>query len=1030
MAKAKKTPTTLIDDQLARYRSMRDFSITEEPSGSSKGKKTEGLPFVIQKHAASHLHYDFRLGWNGVLKSWAVAKGPSYFTGDRRLAVQVEDHPMEYGGFEGIIPKGQYGGGTVMVWDQGTWEPHGDVDEGLEKGSLKFGMKGSKMHGNWTLVRMNNGGWHGKSSSGKRWGSSDKPNWLLIKEHDEYERSKDDPCVTEEEPNSAVTGRTMDQIAQAETHIWQSNRTNSASKAWHHGSEKDKKSTNSNDLEISEAAKAQLGIGTEAEKAASKRPAKKTPTKTASKSAAKKTATKSASKSATKKTSAKSASKRTAKAASKASPKSKTKADPDPATPVSAESMAEPSPKHRHFDRGEAQPNAAEKPASRQRSKTADTLNNLPSERLPNFIAPQLATHVAQPPQGDNWLHELKLDGYRVQAHKHGDKVKLYTRSGLDWTHRMKPIAEAVKHIAATDAILDGEVVVLDEDGNSSFAKLQASFEHGEKHPLTYFVFDLLHLDGKNTRGATLLERKALLKTILSGDVEAIRFNEHIEGSGEAVFHKACEMHAEGVIAKNADKPYFAGRSASWLKLKCVREQEFVIGGFTFPTNGSHGIGALLLGYYDDNGKLIYAGRTGTGFNQKTHRSMRDMLDNLAQKSKPFASIPLSAQRGVTWVKPEKVAQVRFATWTSDNLVRQAAFLGLREDKPASEVKRELPTTPPRPRSPRGRTLHVEHRESPQNAPQSTVKSTVPAPQNRQNSSNSPHAPVRLTHPEKVLDEATKLTKQQLADYYWAVAEHMLPHIANRPLSLVRCPEGSTKPCFFQKHVNHMLPPGIGSVTIADKKGKEEPYITLNNREALAGLAQMGVLEVHPWGSTNSSLERPNRIILDLDPDPAITWQRLAQSAKEVRKMLKSIGLQSFLKTTGGKGLHIVIPIAQRYEWPVVKQWAQAFAAAMEANEPDLYLIKMTKSARKNKIFVDYLRNERGATAVAPFSPRAREGAPVSVPLAWKELDAPEHPKFAVSNFEQWKARLKKDPWMGIDDLKQKLPAVDDVAAA
>ncbi|MBS1815919.1 MAG: DNA ligase D [Acidobacteria bacterium] len=904
---AQATPSSLIDEQLARYRSMRDFSITEEPSGSSKAKSAlRGLPFVIQKHAASHLHYDFRLGWNGVLKSWAVAKGPSYFPGDRRLAVQVEDHPMEYGGFEGIIPKGQYGGGTVMIWDQGAWEPHGDVDEGLQKGSLKFGMSGTKMHGNWTLVRMN------KSASGsRRWGSSDKPNWLLIKEHDKYERGKDDPCVTVEEPNSAVTGRSIEEIAEAETHVWQSNRTNGVTKPWHHGTKK------------------------------------------------------------------------------------KTAAEETPA------------PKK-----------ASNKPASASLKKK---LNTLPQERLPEFIAPQLATHAATPPNEEGWLHELKLDGYRIQARKHGDKVELRTRSGLDWTHRMRDVADAVRYISAENAILDGEVVVLDESGNSIFAKLQASFEHGEKNTFTYFVFDLLHLDGGNLRGLPLRERKQLLSQIVPESGEILRMSEDIAGNGEEVFHRACELHAEGVIAKRADAKYVSGRTVSWLKLKCVREQEFVIGGFTLPTNGTYGIGSLLLGYYDDAGKLIYAGRTGTGFNQRTHRSIRDVLENLAQKTMPFAAVPAPDRRDVTWVKPTKVAQVRFATWTADGRVRQAAFLGLREDKAATEVFREAPTTAPKPRTPRHRGREFVH-----------VNASEKVTPMKKSSSDSAAqvAPVRLTHPEKVLDENTKLTKQELANYYWAVAEHMLPHIADRPLSLVRCPEGSTQPCFFQKHVNHMLPPGIGSVTIKDKRGKAEPYITLNTAEALAGLAQMGVLEVHPWGSKNDSLERPDRIIIDLDPDAAISWKQLGDSAKQVRSMLKSIGLESFLKTTGGKGLHIVIPIAARYEWPIVKVWAKAFASAMEEAQPELYLTKMTKSARTNKIFVDYLRNERGATAVAPFSPRARAGAPVSMPLTWKELSASERPSFSISNFSEWKERLKKDPWKGIDSLKQKLPAVEEGSQA
>lgn len=901
--KAKKTsPTSLVDDQLARYRSMRDFSITEEPSGAAKKKTAKkGLPFVIQKHAASHLHYDFRLGWNGVLKSWAVAKGPSYYPGDRRLAVQVEDHPMEYGGFEGIIPKGQYGGGTVMVWDQGTWEPHGDVDEGLKKGSLKFEMHGTKMKGNWTLVRMNNSG-------SRKWGSSDKPNWLLIKEHDKYERSEDDPSITEEEPNSVVTKRSLDEIAAAETHVWQSNRTSSGTKPWHHGT------------------KMQEPISDKSE-------SKKKVTKSVSLALKKK-------------------------------------------------------------------------------------LTTLPKERIPEFIAPQLATHVAAPPADSGWLYELKLDGYRIQARKVGDEVQLRTRSGLDWTHRMRGIADAVRTIAARSAILDGEVVVLDEDGNSSFAKLQASFEHGEKHTLTYFIFDLLHLDGANTRNLPLLERKQFIAEIIPEQTDILRINEHVGGSGEAVFHRACELHAEGIIAKQSDAKYTSGRTKGWLKLKCVREQEFVIGGFTLPSNGTYGIGALLLGYYDDNGKLIYAGRTGTGFNQRTHRSIRDRLEQIKQKQMAFAFVPAPDRRDVTWVSPETVAQVRFATWTSDARVRQAAFLGLREDKAPTEVFRETPTIPPKPRTPRSHFPHTSTRDAKEKVITMKKSHTV---------KSSEHADVHLTHPEKILDENTKLTKQELADYYWAVADHMLPHIADRPLSLVRCPEGSTKPCFFQKHVNHMLPPGIGSVTIKDKKGKAEPYITLNTKEALAGLAQMGVLEVHPWGSKNDSLEKPDRIIIDLDPDPSIPWKQLAASAKKVHTMLKSIGLESFLKTTGGKGLHVVIPIAARYDWSTVKSWAKAFATAMEETEPDLYLTKMSKAARANKIFVDYLRNERGATAVAPFSPRAREGAPVSMPLSWKELSATKYPHFSVSNFNEWKVRLKKDPWKRIDKLKQKLPAVEEV---
>jgi bifunctional non-homologous end joining protein LigD len=883
--KAATSAADAVAEQLERYRSMRDFNITSEPSGGAKSKSfnQQLLPFVIQKHAASHLHYDFRLGWNGVLKSWAVAKGPSYLTRDKRLAVQVEDHPIDYGGFEGIIPKGQYGGGTVMVWDQGTWEPqagHTDVDAGLRTGSLKIIMHGQKMKGKWALIRMG-----GKAANER------KPNWLLIKEHDEFERGENDPSITEEEPNSAVTGRTLEQIAKSEDHVWNSKDT-ATGKAWYR---KD-------------------GLAPE-------------------------------------------------------------------------------------------EAGTADRTASREKAKALDfgsSLKKAPKEKLPDFIAPELALQSERPPAGEGWLHELKLDGYRVQARKDGDQVQLLTRTGLDWTHRMKTIATLVKELPVEKAILDGEVVVLAENGSTSFADLQAAFQEGVRKPLTYFLFDLLHLNGHSTRGLSLIERKKMLEGLVEGSGEYLRFSEHIEGDGEAVFQKACELHAEGIISKRAVSKYSGGRGGDWLKLKCVHEQEFVIGGFTLPTNGSHGVGALLLGYYDGT-KLVYAGRTGTGFTQKTHRVLRDQLDELRQKTNPFEKTLAETQRGAIWVRPKLVAQVNFATWTADNLVRQASFKGLREDKPAAEVRREEPTVAPRQRTAR----KASHTPAPAVAAKVVDKTEKTRPKPAMT-----NAPVRLTHPGKILDEESQLTKQQLADYYWAIAPHMLPHIEGRPLSLVRCPEGSGKPCFFQKHVNNTLPPGIGAVDVPDKKtGKIEPYITLSTAEALAGLAQLGALEVHPWGSRNDDLEHPDRIIIDLDPDAAISWNRLAESAAEVRRQLKELGLESFLKSTGGKGLHVVVPVVPEYDWAVIKQLAHSFVLQMEKEQPALYLTKMSKAARKDRIFLDYLRNERGATAVAAFSPRARPGAPVSLPLHWSDLKSAERPAAHVADFEEWKERLNRDPW-------------------
>ncbi len=951
---AKKAPTKKtsasdsVDQQLARYRSMRDFHITAEPAGGAKGKPhlTGALPFVIQKHAASHLHYDFRLGWNGVLKSWAVAKGPSYYPGDRRLAVQVEDHPMEYGGFEGIIPKGQYGGGTVMVWDQGTWTPqpgYENVDAGLRDGSLKFVMHGTKMKGKWTLVRMG-----GKAAN------ESKPNWLLIKEHDDFERPETGPAITEEEPNSVVTGRSLDQIAAQEDHVWNSKETAKPGQAWY----------------------------------------------------------------------------RNEKPTEKSSP-------PPDASPPSAKGAP-----HHNLGQNPRSDTPEKHQGLKARPIPASTLNTLPKESQPTFIPPQLALEATTPPEGATWLHELKLDGYRIQARKTTStsrdrqvSVQLLTRKGLDWTHRMAPVAEAIRQLPTNDLTLDGEVCVVADDGTTSFADLQAWFQNGDPARLTYFAFDLLHLDGHNTRNLPLIERKHLLEQIIAPHAsDNLQYSAHVEDHGLDLFHKACAAHAEGIISKQADCPYVSRRSPTWLKSKCLREQEFVIAGFTDSTEGPNRFGSLLLGVYDDNGTLIYTGRTGTGFTQKLKRDLYQQLAKLETKTLPFTRRPADARRDVHWIKPQLVAQVRFATWTADNLVRQAAFLGLREDKPAAEVRREQPTVAPTPK--------VSHRSStPIAAKKSAVEkksvtlsgarsaqskdlppSEHPAKSPQPSAPQTPATkapPIRLTHPEKILDPETQLTKRELADFYWAVAPRMLPHIANRPLSLVRCPEGSNKPCFYQKHVTPTLPPGIGSVSIADKKGKVEPYITLATPEALAGLAQLGVLELHPWGSRNTDLEHPDRLIFDLDPDESLPWSTVTHAAAEVRARLRKAGLTSFLKTTGRKGLHIVAPIAPDHTWPEIKQLAHDFVLAMERANPRLYLTRMTKSARTGKIYLDYLRNERGATAVAPYSPRARAGAPVSLPLTWKELSLPTRPRFTVKDFPTWKSRLATDPWKAMLTLHQ-----------
>ena len=881
-----KLNTDGVDVKLAKYRSMRDFDTTAEPPGGHKRQSLVALPFVVQKHAASHLHYDFRLGWDGVLKSWAVAKGPSYSVKDRRLAVEVEDHPMEYGGFEGTIPKGQYGGGTVMLWDQGSWRPqpgYEDVGLALKDGSLKFELAGSKLKGKWTLVRM-------KASDRK---SSSKPNWLLIKEHDEYERQGEEVTITDEMPNSVASQRTMEQITEGKTYNQRSTAARGISKIWYR-------------YMINRA----------------NRRTPKTPRER------------------------------------------KLKASSQSATSKNAEELDK-----------------------------SEEFRGLPKETQAAFYPPQLAIDAPAPPSGNRYLHELKLDGYRIQARKTGTTVALLTRKGLDWTHRMPEVADAVKRLPSKNITLDGEVCVLEADGTTSFAALQASFQENKPGRLTYFVFDLLHLDGRNTRDLSLRNRKSLLERVIQKNDTTLRYSEHIEGSGSTMFAEACRMHAEGIISKSIDAPYRGTRSSAWLKSKCLLEQEFGIVGYTNSTEGPGKIGSLLLAYYE-SGRLIYAGKTGTGFTQTLKKSLFDQLVKLKIDKAAVEAVPSAVRRGVHWVKPILVAQVRFATWTTDRLVRQAAFLGLREDKSASEVVREGIGMAPAPKRSIGKVTAIANKS----------------------------LPVRLTHPDKILDPTSRVTKRMLADYFEAVGPLMLPHIAARPTSLVRCPEGVTKPCFFQKHVNSMLPSEIGTVMVNDKKsGKPEPYITLDSVDQLLQLPQLGVLEIHPWGSKNEALDSPDRIIFDLDPDDAIPWEVLVDAALEVRRRLQRAGLKSFLKTTGGKGLHIVAPIQPDHTWAELKDTARRFVMGMERESPELYLTKMTKAARKGKIYLDYLRNERGATAIAPFSPRARAGMHISLPLPWSALKGGSRPVFALADFTQWKSILSKNPWKEISRLHQRL---------
>lgn len=743
---------------LRDYRRMRDFRTTREPRGGRPRAPGRRLRFFIQRHAATRLHYDFRLELDGALKSWAVPKGPSLDPRDRRLAVHVEDHPLEYGSFEGEIPKGEYGAGTVRLWDRGEWIPEGDPREGYRKGRLKFRLEGGRLHGRWMLVALRDG-----------------KNWLLIKEKDE---------------------------------------------------------------------------------------------------------------------------------------------------------------------------SAAAAPVER-------------------FVEPQLATLAAKVPAGERWAHEVKFDGYRIQARAGSGKVVLLSRRGLDWTDRFPALSASLKKLRANSALIDGEAVVLDEQGRSHFQLLQNALSENRTDGVAYYAFDLLELDGRDMRGEPLAERKKALKALLDASPRAkIRYSEHVQGKGEQLFRLACDTGLEGIVCKLADAPYRSGRSPDWLKVKCVHEQEFVVAGWTDPAGARAGFGALALGVRE-GGKLRYAGRVGTGFTTASLRELHSRLSSLKAPRCPLDAPPPGPEaRGVHWVRPVLVAEVGFTGWTKDGVLRHPSFKGLREDKPAAEVVVEKP------------------REAP-----------------------------RLTHPERVLYPEAGVTKLDLARYYEAAAERLLPFVANRPLALLRCPGGVGKPCFYQKNAGD---------SFGDAIRAGEGFVFIEDAAGLAALAQAGVLEIHPWGSRVGAIETPDNLIFDIDPGPKTPWRLTVAAAREARARLELLGLAPFLKTTGGKGLHVVVPLAPGASWPEAKAFCKAFAELMAADAPKLYTTKLKIEARGGRIFIDYLRNQRGSTAVAAYSPRARDGAPVSAPLSWDELSrTPRSDRWTVRTIVP---RLKRDPWKDFERARRPLP--------
>ncbi|MGN6582254.1 MAG: DNA ligase D [Rhizobiaceae bacterium] len=830
---------------LEQYRSKRDFTKTSEPSGRSSrtrpaAKKTGGL-YVIQKHAATRLHYDFRLEHKGVLWSWAVTRGPSLDPSERRLAVHVEDHPIDYGDFEGTIPKGEYGGGSVLVWDNGEWIPDGDPAAGMKKGHIDFELKGNKLNGHWHLVRL-------KPRPGEK-----RDNWLLIKSKDEFARTRGD--ILEEAPQSVKSGLTIDEIGkQADGEVW-------------HSKPRSKK----------------------------------------------------------------------ADARKKAAPAGK-------------------------------------------------------AHRAPDFIPPCLATLQRMPPVGEGWLHEVKFDGYRTEARIDGGETTFLTRKGLDWTERFgNAIPAALESLDCQNAILDGEMVVLAENGSSSFSALQDALSENRPEKLAYYVFDLLFLDGVDLTGEPLMDRKERLRDLLAslGEGSPVRYSEHFVEPGNVMLQHACRLGLEGVVSKRADAPYHSGRGHDWIKSKCTHRQEFVIAGYVPSDKSGRSLRNIVVAY-NENGELKSAGHVGTGFSATSAPDLKKKLDRLKQKTAPVSGAA-AREKGVVWVKPELVAEIEFRDWTSDHILRHASFQGLREDKPAEEVVAELPEE----KTPKKKPNPAKAKSSGGKSP---GKSSI----------SKPETVVTLSHPDKLLWPKPKISKKDLLDYYASVWPLMEKFVINRPLALVRAPDGVGGQRFFQKHASPGTNEAIGRRR-DPKDGEELLYI--KDFDGLAALVQLGVVEVHIWGSTIDALETPDQVIFDLDPDEGLAVEDVQKATLAVRGRLEELGMPAYVKTSGGKGYHIAVPLKPNADWDRVKGFAHDFARAMEQAEPDRYTATLSKSARKGRIFIDYLRNGRGATTVVAYSSRGKPDGTVSMPIEWDMVTKTTPGAFRIGEPAARRKVEKLDTW-------------------
>jgi bifunctional non-homologous end joining protein LigD len=851
-------------DPLSAYNAKRDFTKTAEPAGTyEKLSWGQGNGFMVQKHDATRLHWDLRLELDGTLKSWAVTRGPSLDPADKRLAVRTEDHPLSYAIFEGTIPKGEYGGGTVMLWDRGIWipDPRKNPRKTLEQGHLHFTLLGERMKGEWIMIRL------------KPRGKERNENWILRKIDDEHAGSSGglvDTYLT-----SIKTGRTMQEIAagkQAEE-----------LKTWVAGL----KAVQADTPPRSSRAKSR-GAGTGGG-----------------------------------------------------------------AAPLD----------YARDERG----------GHRARIRK--------SSALPAFREPQKATLVDTVPAGSGWLHEIKYDGYRCLLGVGGGQARVYTRSGLDWTDKFPEIAAEAAQLECDTALLDGEIVKLDEGGHGNFSALQQAITEGGRG-LTLFLFDAIEIDGEDLTALPNIERKGRLKTLIGdGRPPVLLYADHIVGKGEQLFDALCQAGGEGIISKKADAPYRHARTKTWLKIKCVRRQEFVIIGWTPSEAKARGFRSLLLAL-NEGGELRYAGKVGTGFSMALIQELLARLKTLEVKQAPTA-VPRAEARGAHWVRPELVAEVAFAEFTSENVVRHASFIGLREDKPAKAVVVEKPATLPEPSGDK----------------------------------------VKISNPERVIDPDSGTTKGDLAAYCRAVAPLMLAWTANRPLSLVRCPQGRAKKCFFQKHDAGTFGPSVKHIPIEEKKGEIEDYLYIEDQEGLLSLVQMGTIEFHGWGSSVPDIEKPDRIVFDIDPDEGLGFEHVRKAARDLKQHLADIGLQTFPLLTGGKGIHVVAPLTPKAEWPEVKDFAMRFCVALATAEPDRFTANLAKAKRKGRMFLDYLRNQRGATAILPYSARARANAPVAAPIAWDELDEFDSgARFTVRDAGPLLERASSRALQGWGEATQELP--------